>query len=572
MKKLVRFLVPLLMVLAILASIWWYLFVYDRNFTRDTLLSQARFQDAHGNSRVSSVFYNLAYGFSGKDESVAIELASQYIGDGNFTKAEYTLTNAINAEPTVELYTALCQTFVMQDKLMDAVTLLDNIRDPQVKAQIDTLRPSAPRTDYPAGYYNQYMDIHLSSTGSSILYSTEEYPSVEGPVYDIGISLPAGETTVYTVALGNNGLVSPLTVLAYTITGVIEPVTFTDPAMESAIRALVGADAEDTVLTNQLWDIKEFTAPEGVNTLADLSQLPYLTKLTINNQKIDSLSHLSSLAQLTALDLSGCRFDAEELEVVANLPSLTSLTLADCGLSTIASLAGAQSLNVLDLTGNTVRNLDVLAAMTDLNTLLLGHNAVTDLTAISGLSELDTLDVSFNSLTTLSPLSGCIKLTSLNASNNQIDSVEVAQSLPLLTSLIMDHNNLTDVSSLGSSTGLVTLDISNNAVTDISSLDTLSKLETFSFSYNQIEALPDWPENAALQILNGENNLISSVSPLKDLPALAKVNLDYNKLTDIDDLANCYCLVYVNVYGNQIEDVSKLREKDIIVNYDPTVK
>ena len=149
MKKMTRFLVPLVMVLAILASIWWYLFIYDRNFTRDTLLNQARFQDAHGNSRVSSVFYDLAYGFSGKDESVAIELANQYIGDGNFTKAEYTLTNAINAEPTVELYTALCQTFVMQDKLMDAVNLLDNIRDPQVKAQMDSLRPRAPPARLP---------------------------------------------------------------------------------------------------------------------------------------------------------------------------------------------------------------------------------------------------------------------------------------------------------------------------------------------------------------------------------------------------------------------------------------
>ena len=44
MKKATRFLVPLIMGALIVASIVWYLFIYDRDFTRDTLLGQARFQ------------------------------------------------------------------------------------------------------------------------------------------------------------------------------------------------------------------------------------------------------------------------------------------------------------------------------------------------------------------------------------------------------------------------------------------------------------------------------------------------------------------------------------------------
>ena len=573
MKKAIRFLVPVLMILAILVSILWYLFVYDRAFTRDTLLNQARFQDQHGNSRISSLFYNMAYAFSGKDEDVAIELANQYKEDGNFTKAEYTLTNAINTTPTVELYIALCETYVEQDKLMDAVNLLDNIRDPEVKARLDALRPSAPQTDYPAGYYNQYMNIHLSSTGDSIYYTTNgEYPSVEDPVYDIGISLPAGETTVYALSVNDTGLVSPATVLAYTITGVIEPVEFTDPAMEAAIRELVGASAGDTVMTNQLWEIKEFTVPSDVKSFEDLSQLPYLTKLTIHDQKIDSLSHLSSLARLSTLDLSGCRFPADELSVLANLPGLVELSLSDCGLSTIAGLAGAQGLNLLDLSSNTLRNLEVIAAMSDLNTLLLGHNAVTDLSSLSGLSELTTLDISYNSISSLAPLASCVKLDTLNASNNQIESLDGLDSLILLTSLDVHHNALEDVSNLSGLTDLKTLNISSNALTDISPLSSLTKLETFNFSYNEVESLPDWPEDCVLQTINGAYNQLKSVAPLKGIASLTNVNLDYNSLTSVDDLADCFCLVYVNVYGNEIGDVSKLREKDIIVNYDPTVK
>ena len=100
MKKAIRFVVSLVLIIAMIGSIGWYLFVYDRDFTRDTLLGQARYHDLHGNSRMSAWFYDMAYDYSGRDENVAIELANQYIADGNYTKAEVTLSNAINAGGT----------------------------------------------------------------------------------------------------------------------------------------------------------------------------------------------------------------------------------------------------------------------------------------------------------------------------------------------------------------------------------------------------------------------------------------------------------------------------------------
>ena len=136
MKKLIRFLVPLLLICVVLFSIGWYLFVYDRNFTRDMLLQQARNNDLKGNTSLSSWFYNLAYNYSGQDENVAIELANQYKASGNYTKAEVTLSKAIRAGATKELYIALCKTYVEQDKLLDAVSMLNNIPDAGIKAQL----------------------------------------------------------------------------------------------------------------------------------------------------------------------------------------------------------------------------------------------------------------------------------------------------------------------------------------------------------------------------------------------------------------------------------------------------
>lgn len=83
MKRTLKRFVPFLMALLVIASILWYLFIYDREFTRDFLLSQARFQDDHGNTKLASWFYDLAYDYSGQDENVAIELANQYKTHGN---------------------------------------------------------------------------------------------------------------------------------------------------------------------------------------------------------------------------------------------------------------------------------------------------------------------------------------------------------------------------------------------------------------------------------------------------------------------------------------------------------
>lgn len=572
MKKLTHFLVPVLLFTLIVASVGWYLFVYDRDFTRDTLLSQARFQDTHGNSRLSAMFYDAAYSFSGHDKNVAIELANQYKKDGNFTKAELTLTQAIHDNPTAELYTALCKTFVEQDKLLDAVALLANVTDPSIKAELDALRPPAPVSDFEAGYYSQYMDIHLVSEGSKYLFYTTdgEYPSIAGSLYNGAISLPAGETTVYAIAVSESGLVSPVTVLGYTITGIIEEVTFTDPAMEAAIRQLIGADADDKVYTNQLWEITEFTTPEGVATYCDLTLMPYLTTLTIQNATIDSLNHFSSLTKLVVLDLTGSKFPVNEMNVLASLPSLSSLTMANCSLSTIEGLVGAPCLTYLDLSNNTLRNLEVLTPMTTLAEINLNHNAVTDLSALQSLPNLVKLSVNFNALTSLSPVSSCVRLTHLEADNNKLTGLSGMEKLSLLNHLSVDYNELTDVSLLAGNTELTNLSIASNAITDISSLHTLTKLKVFDFSSNQISALPAWPDGCGLTTIDGSYNALTDINSLKNMQQLTHVYMDYNLLTNIDQLAECFCMVQVNVFGNAIPDVSALRDRDIIVNYDPT--
>lgn len=573
MKKLTKILVPVLLALLILGSIVWYLFVFDREFTRDFLLQQARYHDTYGNSRLASWFYDLAYEFSEQDEHVAIELAEQYKADGNYTKAEFTLSNAVQDGGTVELYIALCQTYTEQDKLLDAVTMLDNVTDPAILEVLNEMRPAAPTANYEPGFYNQYIQLELNHEGETLYYSDKgQYPSIHGSTYTEPLALPGGETILYAVSVADNGLVSPLSVMGYTVSGVIEPAVFMDPAIELAVRELIQAEGDDELYTNDLWDITEFTVPESATILEDLALLPHLQKLTIQNNSIGTLAYLANLSALEELDLSSSRFPAEELSVLANLPKLTKLTMENCGLSTIAAMADLQNLSCLNLGGNTLRNLDALTSMTSLTELYLDHNAMTNLSALSTLSNLEKLDVSFNALTSLAPISTCLKLTWLDAGNNQLATVSGVDNLPALNYLSVEYNALTDVTPISSCTTLSELSISGNQLTDISSLSSLTKLDIFDFSYNQVASLPSWPDGCPLRIIDGSYNVLESLSPLKNMHQLSYVYMDYNQLTSADPIAECYCLVQVNVYGNEIEDVSALTDHDIIVNWDPTNK
>lgn len=572
MGKILRFIIPLLLAALVVASIFWYLFDYDRAFTRDILLKEARVNDARGNSALSAWFYKMAYAHSGNDEEVALELASQYRSDGNYTKAEVSLSQAISAAPSANLYTALSKTYVEQDKLMDAVALLANVPNDTIKAQLEAQRPTAPTANQTPGFYNTYISVELTSSSGTIYYTLDgEYPTVDSEPYSAPIKLPLGETVLYCISVDDSGLVSPVSVLAYTVGGVVEPAVFMDADMEFAIRDALGMTRTEMMYTNDLWALTEFTVPAQVWTLEDLSKLTNLESLTISNLPNGSLADLEGLTALKSLNISGCRFAASELRVLEKLPNLEKLEISNCGLSTIADLENVTGLTYLDISNNTIRNLEPLAGMTHMQELYMQLNAIISLEPLTNMYDLEKLNVSFNSISSLIPLGLCGKLSWLDASNNTIANVNGIAQLQFLTTLSLNYNLLSDISPLGGCVQLKELSFTNNTVYDISSLSSLTNLEMLDFSYNQVSSLPAWPsQSCALRVIQGSRNNVSNVNVLGGMPNLTYVSMDYNAISDISALASCPNLVQVNVYGNSISDVSALTQYSIIVNYDPT--
>ena len=571
MKRTIKRFLPILLSLVIICSIIWYLFVYDRGFMQDVLLTGARFFERQGSHSVATWLYNQAYLHSGNDDSVIIELAERFKKIGNYTQAEVVLTSAIAEGGSADLYIALSKTYVEQNKLLDAANMLENITNPDLKSQLDARRPAAPVATPAPGFYSQYINVSIESEHSTDLFiaTDGDFPSVKN-AYTDSITLVGGENKIYAIAVDENGLVSQPSYFGYTVGGVIEEVTISDPVLDSLYRELLGVGMETQLFTNDLWSITSLNVPEGVKDFSDLGRLAYLETLVIDGLSIDNLQMLAPLSQLKSLTIRGCPLSATDLSVIGALPNLENLTLQDCSLSNISGLSGAARLVTLDLSKNAIRDLGGLSFMENLTTLNLSSNALTNLSALSALEKISVLDVSYNSLTSIAPLATCKSLSVVIATNNQLSEIPAFNDTTVLKTLDLSNNNLTSVDNLSKYTSLSVLGLSYNQITDVSALAGLNQLTSVDFSHNEISAIPAWNKSCQLVELNGSYNKITSVAPLRGLACLNNVYLDYNKLTNINPLAECRMLVRVSIYGNSVKDVSKLTDISVFVNYDPT--
>lgn len=571
MKKFLRIFVPILLALAVIFCSAWYLLEYDTQFTRDVLLSCARKFQNNGNHKVATWFYNRAYAQARGGDDVAIELALRYAESGNYTKAEYTLTGAIADGGGADVYIALCKIYVEQDKLLDAVTMLNSITNADVKAKLDAQRPQFTKISPDPSFYTQYVSVTLEADGATIYASTDgSYPSVRKDLYKQPIALSEGETEVYAVAVGSNGLVSPVSISKYTIGGVIEKVEFKDAAVEAAVRVALEAGESKELMTSDLWKLTEFTVPAEATDYGDLKHMIYLESLTIEGGVKGQIENISAMSKLSTLRIVDTDLTQDDLKIIAALPQLKTLTLKNTDLSGIAPLGEATRLETLDISGNTIRALDTVKSMTQLKVFLASGNAINDIAPLAGCTALTQLDISSNQVTSLAPIAGLTAITKLNASVNQLTDLGDIGKLTALTELNLAKNALTGLSSLSGCTALTRLDLSSNSLTELSALSGIDSLMHLDFSYNQVTALPAFSSGSQLVSINGSHNQLSSLEQLGGLHHLNTVDMDYNtEISSVAPLADCHVLIRVNVFGTKVTEVRMLTDQSIEVNYNP---
>ena len=571
MKKFLKIILPFFLAITIILGILWYLFVYDRDFTRDMLLHGARYFEADGDMETASWFYDRAYEQGSGNDEIAIELARQYIASGNYTQAEVTLNKAIRDGAGAAVYIALSKAYIEQDKLLDAADLLDKLSEPTIKAQLESMRPKKPTTQQTPGFYNQYISVSIESDASALYVSGNgQYPSVFTDSYTGPIPLQDGENVLYALAVSDSGLVSPMAIFGYTIGGVIEEVKFADPAIETLIRQTLQVSATKVLYSNDLWDIKEITVPKEATDYSDLRHLAFLEHLTIADGVSDQLDFLPKLTTLKSLNISNTIVSAEELQMIGSISTLESLTLSNCMLSSISSLEKLTQLTYLDLSTNAIGNIKPLSGMSRLRQLYMSRNALQDISALSNCTALTQLDVSYNSITSVNPLSNLRLLNTLDISHNTVINIAALTELTELQTLYMQNNQIADLSALSNYTKLSRLNVAYNSLTTLDPLVNVNSLTNLDFSYNSVTELPKWTSGCMLVNIDGSSNQISDLSNLAVLKSINNIFMDYNEnISSVSMLANCPVLIQVNVYGTKVKDVTALTEQSIIVNYNP---
>ena len=580
MKKVWKIIIPILIVALLLGGGIWYFTNYQSSLTAGFLQNRGDAAMEDGNYDRAVRYYKWAWELDHSDPQLAIVLAAAYRGADNYTKAEYTLVNAIAETPEVlDLYLALSDTYVAQDKLLDAAQMLDNVGNEAVREQLQQMRPEAPVLEPESGYYTDYISVSLTvpasaqDTGATAYLAVDgQYPSLADGAYSAPVALAGGETKAIAVCVGADNLVSPMVYSGYTIGGVVEEVTLADSVMDSHVRQLLGLDADDVLMTDDLWTITEFTVPESVTTLEDLKYFTGLTSLTIQNFQGEDFSFLSNLSQLETVDFSGSLISTQTIELLGQQANLKHLDLNTCGVSNLSGLANCSALEYLDVSNDHVTDLSPLANCANLSELYLTSNAITSLDVIATMDQLQKLDLSYNAVENLSALRSCTQLQELNLSHCSLTDISALGEIPSLTKLTASANELETIAGIENCVNLVEIDLSDNKLVSVIQLSGIDSLKLVNINYNDVINVPQFNANSQLEKFYADHNFLEDLSGLTNCTHLNYVTLDYNNISNIDALANCPNLVEVNVFGTNInsnDDVQALLDHDIIVNYTP---
>ncbi len=518
-------------------------------------------------------------------ESISLrqEVADIYVQLENFSRAEFHLNTAIDyaGAKQSKFYAKLCSVYVMQDKLMDAVSLLDNPQ-PLAKTEVDAMRPAPPVLSPEPGAYESNVSISIDVPDGSKCYikvstarsndgSAYDIPSAEENLYTEPIAVPEGDSVVRAVIVDGNGVVSKWFLATYRLENVDAVLTFKDATIENAVREILAYPTGD-ILAHQVWTIPvlEIEGEHKYTTLEDLKYLTSLQELSLTGDGAAcDISILPTLTTLDTLSLKNFAIDSIVFKNVANMTWLSELNLSRnfiASLTGIDALTGLKKLNLsensivdispmenltqlteLNLSQNSIQDLPALAKLTNITRLELANNRIQLLTGLEKLTNLEYIDITFNTCLNVEALSKCKKLKNASLSHNALEQLDGLEGSVSLETLNLSNNLLIDLSEIGSLQGLKVLDISSNAVESLEIMVNLVALEKLFASKNEIKSIDSLTELKALNELDIENNSISTIANLKKCTALKSVKAFGNSLSDPPD---AFAGTGITVYRN----------------------
>jgi spore coat protein CotH/Leucine-rich repeat (LRR) protein len=266
-------------------------------------------------------------------------------------------------------------------------------------------------------------------------------------------------------------------------------VVFEDENFEFIVRDMVNKSEED-IYASDVRDILELDLSGlGIHDLSGIEHFTSLEILNLEDNKVEDLTPLKSLLDLTWLSLRNNQItslDDVGFDQLSHL-NLSYLSLRhnvvdisddqEIRLSDISLLSSFTSLQTLELRDNHISDISVLSDLVNLIYLDISQNPIEDknFQALENLNGLEYLNLRETDARNLDVLSDMNQLEYLNIhSNTHLDSIEFVSELTKLRTLIAQDVIIgQDIIYLANLTNLMTLNLQN---TGISNLDTIKNL------------------------------------------------------------------------------------------------
>lgn len=337
-----------------------------------------------------------------------------------------------------------------------------------------------------------------------------------------------------------------------------EVITIKDPALAKDIRAALKLSDTDPITSDNILNLTELrTKGSGILDLSGLEFAKNLTTITFDTEKISSLAPLENLTKLnsvgvpncphlpmsevlrlknlTALDLSGNKYDQSEFSKLSTYSGMTELWLNNCNLNTTNFMSSMKHLMGVQVNNNNLTTLE-------------GINTNSPLKLQADNNNLTFID--FSKLNTL---------TGLSASNNQISELDSLNpsTVPNLQAIRLNNNNLSGTLDFKYFSSLVQIFLDDNNLTNLT-LHNLPQLKLVHLYNNNIQDIYSWENLPLLSDVDlGDNNNFNNLEKINKFTSLTNLGLGGLNLTDnqIVDL-HLPKLIYLQASANKLTSIS----------------
>ncbi len=429
------------------------------------------------------VSYRQALDLDAKNKEANLGLAQAYDSNNMTTYAESVYKSMLewnDSQP--EVYEKLADLYIREDKLEEAKELLEEAVEKVESEEIEQLyyitRPEPPTASHTNGEYKDRIRVSLiPSEEKQVIYYTLDgtEPTTESFIYEDGIILRNGKTTLKAMVVNAMGYQSDIAVYEYDITVQTVLVEIEEPLIENIIRNKLEIYYNEPIYNEDIEQITElyiigdyissttdnynvFLEEDGflidgykqntsmygqLTTLNDLAHMPFLERVVVLYQPTLDISALKECKSLKELSLVGNHLDNNAMNIIGELKNLTKLNLGWNNISDVSSLSGLTNLTSLGIWGNQISDITSVTSLVNLEYLDFSDNKVSDIMPVKNLVELKQLWLYSNHVTDISALTGLENLQVLMLRNNPIENPEEVRSIyPHLTRIDVDLLNL----------------------------------------------------------------------------------------------------------------------------------